>query len=1836
LQQSGLADPGLALDHEGEAATAPRLFDTVRDLRELALALDEAHARQPTTRARKSLVVGAANPGVERIRALERWTSRMRGAMLIRLLVAAGLVLSAPGTAGAVVPDGNLLANPGAESGAAATDVVSSPAPPGWVRSARETEVSYTADPGLGFPGPAARDAIAGGTAFFAGGPWEPNAPQTERALEQSFDLTPYAAEIDRGNVRVRLAGAFGGYLTQDDNARLEATLASPSEALLTLQTDPVLAADRNDETQLVPRSASALVPVGVRELRVVLRLANADAGQTYNDGYADNLSVTLEDETPPIAQTTGVTDVTRSTARVTGTIDGYGRPTAWYLEYGESTAYGQRTADLTAPGAGGAAPVEAILNGLAADTAYHVRVVAVGPTGAVAGQDVTFRTALPDATAPASLPADLDFTWSPRADVQIAGAPAGGLQFSATPVPGLEYAWDFDHRPERGFQPDATVRGDAPRHAFTADGAHDTDRADGSDGLRRRVYVVRLRATAPDGRSAEVSHELVVMPNQAPLVDFTLRRANAGVSTPVGLRVAVSDPDEGDRTADRITRLEWDLDTALDGHPGDPDEIDLVCAPDGSACRLPDGGTPGPWFSIGPDGDATVDFHRRALAAHGLSPLGDIDLDALPATGPDGAPFSGSLKVRNWATVPFYVRHDPRVAYLYDTATLLQQSSFNRDAGEATGAQLKAGSRTRQAPGRIKLGLEAGSGILPRYLRWRQVTLTAVDSAGARSSITRSVPLHADQPPKLEARFVNRDPSGATPQQLRPLEAGSIRPRQAGGTKQKLDFPLTIADELAYDASSTADPDGRIAWYTLEVGTPFKERGTCERAGDPEVLVDPGLFKIPAPGELRPGQFFAPVIRGGTGPARPLGPVGSLPLKAPNRRAAEISQAKVLPTLAQLLADQPFTHPCVPFSSRNVVPTTFKVRATPAARPATRQAAIAGDLLRPGAGLEFDTTALVTRDARQLRFRIPVEGRYSVSVAAYDERGQGAIQRTDGFEIETDRAVCRNVSGRAFRLGGLTLGFSGLCMDFGNSARNYWTTKEINLNGVVIRPAAGAALFIDLAGRRLLATKARRPFLNGTVDADALERSPGGVSIVVDGDPIAEFDRFTTAVAQRWVRGEVQPAVGPTARYKGSPVARPDAGGADPEAFAARFETTSGESTTSFRIVLPREFNRGEDGAGPTSDITRRGINEPRSVTLTTKTYADIARAQKRRRARAAAINASGTIDLSNTTLGPVTIEEGRLRFDASKGYFEADVARAALYLPTRHEASLKLKIEGGRLAEASGAVGTRIPVFAGVFLTQVRFGIVTDPVTLSGGASFSALGGVLGGDVDLLVRTDPFLLRLTGSIAVVGVPLGNAYVQYDAANHDTLSFGGHLGFDLGPVSLDAGVDGGISFGLGEFYVLGQGKACLFICLTVKALVSNIAIAACGSIDIAFVEISAGFAIRFKEGLKVFTGCDLGPYVPAVFKTPAGARAAVASTGGVISVPAGVEQVALRFVGAAGSAGAPRITLTAPDGRVFRTAAAPGDYAFAGPAAVGPSGAGMAKLPGALVDQDPVDGVTSFLVVNPPAGDWRITPDPGQPPLRAVEMVTGGGINTSGLRAPVRTATAGATALRIGTQRFTLSGAKAAQKTAGRVAPARLRALRTLPRIEQRRLRGTVLDVPRGLRGELTLLDVGPRSTQVIETIDLAKRSGRVPVAFAPSDDPGVHELRAFLTHGDGTPRETVVVDRYTAPRLPAPSPPQLDVHRDSFGRTVVDVRPGTAGSPAGDAASFDLVVASSSGKRIERVVEADDLRALGGGRFRVVLGRFAATERLRVAGRMLYGNTEGRVDTDTLVRRG
>jgi uncharacterized protein (TIGR03437 family) len=191
----------------------------------------------------------------------------------------------------------NLIVNPGADAspgyGESSTTDVSTDLP-GWVRSAYLTADSYQDQGGdlyqyTGGPADAGSNYFYGGVDVSEDSSGNP-LPAT---AFQDIDVSSAGSLIDAGNVTYALSGWLGGYSSQDDQAQLTVQFENWTGTVLgTATLGPILAADRNDQSSLLQRSASGNLPTGTRVIHVVLTITREDGAN--NDGLADSLSLVL------------------------------------------------------------------------------------------------------------------------------------------------------------------------------------------------------------------------------------------------------------------------------------------------------------------------------------------------------------------------------------------------------------------------------------------------------------------------------------------------------------------------------------------------------------------------------------------------------------------------------------------------------------------------------------------------------------------------------------------------------------------------------------------------------------------------------------------------------------------------------------------------------------------------------------------------------------------------------------------------------------------------------------------------------------------------------------------------------------------------------------------------------------------------------------------------------------------------------------------------------------------------------------------------------------------------------------------------------------------------------------------------------------------------------------------------------------------------------------------------------------------------------------------------------------------------------------------------------
>jgi hypothetical protein len=97
---------------------------------------------------------------------------------------------------------------------------------------------------------------------------------------------------------------------------------------------------------------------------------------------------------TAPTATTGAASSVTYQSAIIASTVNPEGKATEVYFEYGTTTAYGTESPPDALPAGTKSVAVTATITGLAADTTYDYRVVAVSSGGTTEGAPRSFKTA--------------------------------------------------------------------------------------------------------------------------------------------------------------------------------------------------------------------------------------------------------------------------------------------------------------------------------------------------------------------------------------------------------------------------------------------------------------------------------------------------------------------------------------------------------------------------------------------------------------------------------------------------------------------------------------------------------------------------------------------------------------------------------------------------------------------------------------------------------------------------------------------------------------------------------------------------------------------------------------------------------------------------------------------------------------------------------------------------------------------------------------------------------------------------------------------------------------------------------------------------------------------------------------------------------------------------------------------------------------------------------------------------------------------------------------------------------------------------------------------------
>ena len=374
--------------------------------------------------------------------------------------------------------------------------------------------------------------------------------------------------------------------------------------------------------------------------------------------------------------------------------------------------------------------------------------------------------------------------------------------------------------------------------------------------------------------------------------------------------------------------------------------------------------------------------------------------------------------------------------------------------------------------------------------------------------------------------------------------------------------------------------------------------------------------------------------------------------------------------------------------------------------------------------------------------------------------------------------------------------------------------------------------------------------------------------------------------------------------------------------------------------------------------------------------------------------------IHIGPVPLGALTIDNVDIAYSAGDDRWTGD---GQLTVPAGGSVDAHFVFAKGDFVSASFGYTPNPPITIGpfVYLLNVNGGFSVKPIQISAGARVgagAAINGVAPVSADgkftmTFPTSGPADFKLTGNVDVFMFGIGNGFLDFQSDGY--AAFGGHTGLDLGPLQVDANMDGFVDAPSGSFGADINGKAgfCLVFDLPIKgdtricgsasseAAISNAGFAICARIDPPdpFGGVSGGVeypwsdfnpAILVNPALltaslidHIAIPCHADSYHSPPPR-PVGAR--VAASGQIVSVKSGLPSETIQVDG---DGGAPDVTVSGPGGASFTSRQ--------------PSKAGYVVK---------VEGIPAAYVVlsKPRAGDWTVTSNEGSPNITAVKVADG------------------------------------------------------------------------------------------------------------------------------------------------------------------------------------------------------------------------------------------------------
>ncbi|HXB65188.1 MAG TPA: fibronectin type III domain-containing protein [Solirubrobacteraceae bacterium] len=225
----------------------------------------------------------------------------------------------------------------------------------------------------------------------FLTGPAPSEMPETQQADE----ITSTTAKL-KGVLNPKHPGQAGGYWF---TYMVSATnCVGPDDGLGPREGRTEEAAATGHQSEAVEATVLRLTPDTTYTACLVAR------NSAYEQAVGTPVTFTTKTAAPTIAEES-VSHLGSGEATIGAEIGAGGLATSYRVEYGESEAYGSRTAEVRLPAAGAATGVLVHLEGLRQGTRYHYRLAATNELGTALGSDASFVTFVSTTTTALSLP---------------------------------------------------------------------------------------------------------------------------------------------------------------------------------------------------------------------------------------------------------------------------------------------------------------------------------------------------------------------------------------------------------------------------------------------------------------------------------------------------------------------------------------------------------------------------------------------------------------------------------------------------------------------------------------------------------------------------------------------------------------------------------------------------------------------------------------------------------------------------------------------------------------------------------------------------------------------------------------------------------------------------------------------------------------------------------------------------------------------------------------------------------------------------------------------------------------------------------------------------------------------------------------------------------------------------------------------------------------------------------------------------------------------------------------------------------------------------------------